>query len=310
MHRTQLLWIVSLCLAAESSTPAADLACETRDDRVIITDAGRPVCEYRFADKEIPRPYFCNVHAPCGAPVTRPHPPGPDELADHPLFHPGIWLAFGDLNGADSWRLAAPIEHAGFIDAPHIDNGTVTFTVRNCYRNAANDATVCEETARWTLSAASDTYVLSLDTRFSSDQTLTFGDQEEMGLGVRLATPIAENQQRGGLLTDSTGRTTAKEIWGQPADWCDYSGTVEGRDVGMSILAHAGNPRQSRWHARDYGPFVANLFAIKAFTGEESPLLTVQPDESFRLRYQIVIHNGRPGAGYDPAAAWVDYNEH
>jgi hypothetical protein len=294
-------------LVLYSSAFAADLACDTQSDRVVITDAGRPVCEYRFADKEIPRPYFCNVRAPCGAQVTRPHPPGPGDLDDHATFHPGIWLAFGDLNGADSWRLAAPIEHVEFIDAPHVADGAVTFTVHNHYRNASNDSTLCDEVAEWTLSASDGAYLVSLDTRFTSDQTLVFGDQEEMGLGVRLATPIAENQELGGLLTDSTGRTTAQNVWGQPADWCDYSGTIGDQQVGITMLAHPENSRESRWHARDYGPLVGNPIAQKAFTGQDAAPIVVQPGDEFRLRFRIVIHNGRPGAGYDPAAANTEF---
>ena len=26
------------------------------------------------------------------------------DLDDHPTMHPGLWLAFGDINGADFWR--------------------------------------------------------------------------------------------------------------------------------------------------------------------------------------------------------------
>ena len=38
--------------------------------------------------------------------VTRHHPPieGQDRV-DHGTFHPGIWMAFGDISGSDYWRL-------------------------------------------------------------------------------------------------------------------------------------------------------------------------------------------------------------
>lgn len=302
--------VLAICVLSAVPAAAVDLACDVRDDRIVIRDGDRPVCEYRFADRELQRPYFCNVHAPCGAQVTRSHPPQEGDLTDHPDFHPGIWLAFGDLNGADSWRLAAPVEHAEFIDAPQVVDAAVAFRVRNRYLNRPGGALVCEEIASWTFSSAAGAYLLSLDTRFTSEQTLLFGDQEEMGLGVRLATPIAENRQQGGLLSDSLGRTKAQNVWGHAADWCDYSGRLGGQEAGITILAHPQNARQTRWHARDYGLLVANPFAVKAFTGEDAPLAAASTGERFRLRFRIVIHNGRPGTDYDPAAAWASYTEH
>jgi hypothetical protein len=303
--RRCLVFVFSLFLG--TSALSADLTCAVHADKVVIHDGERPVCEYRFADAQIPRPYFCNVHAPCGVQVTRTHPPGESDLADHPEFHPGIWMAFGDLSGADSWRLAAPIEHVEFTDPPHVAEAAVTFTVRNRY--VKDDETLCNEIAIWTLSATDNAYLLSLDNRISSDRTLEFGDQEEMGLGVRLATSIAENQQKGGLLTDSEGRTSAKDVWGQPADWCDYSGIVNGQEVGVTILAHPENVSSSRWHARDYGLMVANLFAHKAFTGEQPVPIVVSAGGELRTRFQVVIHNGRAASGYDPVSAWNEYNE-
>jgi hypothetical protein len=305
MSGFQCFLVPVVCLFPGTSAFSADLACELHADRIVINDGERPVCEYRFADTQIPRPYFCNVYAPCGVQVTRTHPPGERDLADHPDFHPGIWLAFGDLSGADSWRLTAPIEHVEFIDSPHLADAAITFTVRNRY--VKDDETLCDEIAIWTLSATDNAYLLSLDNRISSDRTVVFGDQEEMGLGVRLATSIAENQQKGGLLTDSDGRTTAQKVWGQPADWCDYSGIVNGQEVGVTILAHPENIRPSRWHARDYGLMVANLFAHKAFTRQDPVPIVVPAGGEFRLRFQIVIHNGRPESGYDPAAAYGTY---
>jgi hypothetical protein len=52
-------------------------------------------------------------------------------------------------------------------------------------------------------------YLLVWDaTIIAGEQDLVFGDQEEMGMGVRVATPLTETN--GGTLTGSTGQRTAQ----------------------------------------------------------------------------------------------------
>lgn len=66
----------------------------------------KPFITYSFRDSQIPRPYCANAYTPSGAKITRNHPPAADDPQDHDKMHPGMWLAFGDLSDADSWRLA------------------------------------------------------------------------------------------------------------------------------------------------------------------------------------------------------------
>jgi len=49
------------------------------------------------------------------------------------------------------------------------------------------------------------------------------------------ATAITE--KNGGIITSSSGLSTAMHTWGQPAEWCDYSGTVNGQRVGIVLKA-------------------------------------------------------------------------
>ena len=49
------------------------------------------------------------------------------------------------------------------------------------------------------------------------------------------------------------------ETWGQPARWCDYTGTDPGSG-GILLMAGPDNFRESWWHDRDDGAFVANPF--------------------------------------------------
>ncbi|RYD17129.1 MAG: hypothetical protein EOP88_28205, partial [Verrucomicrobiaceae bacterium] len=118
-----------------------------------------------------------------------------------------------------------------------------------------------------------------------------FGDQEEMGFGVRMATPLIE--KNGGLITSSTGRTTAQATWGQPAGWCNYSGTIDSIRVGAKIIPDPANFRPSWWHNRDYGLFVANPFGRAAMKQGAESRIEVRKGESFRLRFAVILHTGK-----------------
>lgn len=121
------------CQAAEP-----EFAIEQQADRLVITWGGQTVATYVFADKSLTRPYFAHVHALDGQQLTRNHPPldGEDRM-DHAALHPGIWLAFGDLSGADFWRNKDRIVHEVFTQAPAAVGQKATFSVRNRYERAA-----------------------------------------------------------------------------------------------------------------------------------------------------------------------------
>ena len=68
-------------------------------------------------------------------------------------------------------------------------------------------------------------------------------------------------------------------MWGDAADWCDFSGLIAERMVGATICCHPGNIRPSRFHARDYGLLTANAFAQSSFRKGDKLETTVQPGE-------------------------------
>lgn len=276
---------------------------------------GEHVADYVFKDAEIPRPYFASVHAPNGVQVTRNQPPDPKrDVADHPLFHPGIWLTFGDLAGNDYWRLAARTEFVDFPQLPQPVDGGGQFAARFRYLDQKNPTElVCEELFQCRVLKRLEGTLIIWDSMFSSDREFTFGDQEEMGLGIRMATALrSEPQSRGeippgtGTILDAEGRKNGAEVWGHSARWCDYSGTIEGKHVGATILCHPENFRPSWFHARDYGLLVANPFGRKAFKQGETSDVKVKPGGEFRLRYGILLHSGDK---LDLAAAYEDYVE-
>jgi hypothetical protein len=274
-------------------------------DRLVIAHSGQPVAEFVFRDENILRPYFANVHVPGALKVTRNHPPvaGVD-ATDHDTMHPGIWLAFGDISGADFWRNKGRIEQVRFTEPPVVRDGRLAFATE-CRVRAPDGRTLCTLTNRLTLAAQTNAWLLSWEATFRSDNgDFSFGDQEEMGFGARVATAITE--KNGGVITSSSGLKTAKTTWGQPAEWCDYSGSADGKRIGITLLSDSRNFRPSWWHNRDYGVFVANPFGRAAMRQGGKSAVTVKRGDTFRLRFGAVIHTG---SDFDPAASAVSFAE-
>jgi Family of unknown function (DUF6807) len=309
-----------ICFATTSSSATepdkAPVAFAKGDGRVTVTIDGLPVAVFCYHDDKITRPFFAHVRAPNGMQVTRHHPPieGQDSV-DHSTFHPGIWMSFGDINGSDFWRIMAPVRVVKFVEQPQGGPGRGSFAVQNEYLDQKDHSKpVCVEVARYTFIDRPEGYMLLWDSTFSSDHEFAFGDQEEMGLGFRVATPLrVEQKSEGGIppgngtILDSEGRKNGDQIWGNSADWCDYSGTMAGQRLGMTIFCHPENFRPSWFHARDYGLLEANPFGRQAFGKGDKSSVVVKPGEKLRLRYGVLIHSGPERSEVDFAAAYKDY---
>jgi hypothetical protein len=222
-------------------------------------------------------------------PVTRNYPPvAGKDLTDHATFHPGIWLAIGDLGGADYWRNRAAVKHERFVGKPTEGVGKGSFVVRNLYPSADGKAAVCRETCRHTVAVRPGGYLLLYESEFTSDDAdFAFGDQEEMGLGVRVATPLSV--KGGGGIVNKDGLRDEAKAWGKQSDWCDYSGVVDGRRVGIALFPDPANFGRSWFHARDYGVLVANPFGRSSFRGGDRSRFVVRKGEPFRLGFGVFV---------------------
>ncbi len=277
------------------------------DGRLRIVLGEQPIAEYVWSDEQVLRPYFRHLRTPSGIQVTRNHPPvSGRDLDDHATMHPGLWLAFGDINGVDFWRNQGRVRHLGFIHGPEGGRGIGTFTARNAYQHG--DRTICHEDRRIAVAPSTTGYIIDWTSTFYSDQgDFTFGDQEEMGLGVRMATPLAV--VKGGTITDSQGRKNETQIWGRTADWCRYGGELKGRHVGVVLMPHPHNFRRSWFHARDYGLLAANPFGRNAFTKGEKSRVTVKQGDRFVLRFRVLVYDVPQGQSPDVAAVYREYVE-
>ena len=285
---------------------AQDFAFTEQPDRLVLTHAAKPVAHFVFRDAKIFRPYFAHVHTPDGLQVTRAHPPvAGQDAVDHDTMHPGIWLAFGDLSGNDFWRNKAVVRHERFSTAPTVKGGRLTYATESSVL-ATNQVKLATLVSRVALSRAGAGFLLVWEAEFTpAVDDFYFGDQEEMGFGVRVATELTE--KKGGLITSSSGATTAKATWGRTANWCDYSGALGERRAGIAVLADPQNFRASWFHNRDYGLMVANPFGENAFTKGAKSRVAVPRGDRFRLRFGAWIYSHRADQAAGIGPAWDHY---
>lgn len=293
---------VPIAIAADDISKKPAFSVEKQSDRLRISLGDTPVADFVFRDTDVRRPYFASVRTVDGVAVTRTHRPveGVDAV-DHPTMHPGIWLGFGSLGGEDFWRNKGTIEHVKFVTPPRVEGNRLTFATESKLL-ASDGRTLGMMQNQFRLSAQDHDWRIDWEATFRDHpEPLAFGDQEEMGFGVRLATPLIE--KNGGTIANSTGLVTAARTWGQAAEWCDYSGTIEDRRVGITVVAGPDNFRESWWHNRDYGLMVANPFGRAAMKQGPASTVTVKPGESLRLRFVAIVHDG---SDYDPTKAVAD----
>ncbi len=302
-----LLIIGGLVSSNFAADPTIRLIKEERQVKIYIGD--HEVVDYVFVDSDISRPYFAHVKTLSGRQVSRNHPPreGVDKM-DHANMHPGIWLSFGDVNGHDYWRLKAKTKHVRFLELPAVVADSGNFKVLNHYLATDSDAVVCSEECEVGVRTVDGGYRITIVSEFKATEgELRFGDQEEMGLGVRVATPLAVERKLGGRILDSENRINGANVWGKTAKWCDYAGPLEGNWVGMTVLTSPKNFRPCWSHARDYGFVAMNSFGLNAFTKAAKNDVIVKAGESLRIGYAVVVHESAQESGFDAHAAYDQF---
>ena len=298
MTFSHLLLITALSLPM---LPATEIRIERREGAVDILVAGQKVTTLEFGTAW-DKPFLYPLRTPSGVVVTRGWPVAEREgdSKDH-FFHRGLFFAHRDINGVDFWSERVAVKTGKIVvrQAPVWRKGALTFTGDLMPPEGPRLGSVREE---YRFALLGKAYEVEARLSFAADGgvDLKLGDTEEAALGVRLAEEFRED--RGAVLLNSTGLIGTKKIWGQRAEWVDYSTTRDNRPVGVAILDHPGNPRHpTYWHARGYGLNAANAFGIRNFTKDQTRdgSMTVAKGQSLTFRYLIILHDG------DAAAAKV-----
>jgi putative membrane-bound dehydrogenase-like protein len=289
----------------------AEVAFEKQEGSLNITVDGKPFAVYVWNDPKTTRPYFKQVHAAGGEVlITRNHPPGPDDIQDHATFHPGIWWGFGDVGGNDYWRMKARVVGGEFVEEPKGGKDFGRFTVRDKLLVNGGDQVFCEQICRYTIMPRPAGILLLCETALSREEgEFWLGDQEEMGLAIRVAKSIATVTGQGGRILNSDKSTDLNQIRTRQSDWCDYSGPVGGGHGGILLMNNPGNFRKPWWHAVDTGLNIANPLGESELNGrgKKRRNVLVKAGESLRLSYGALVHQHAKAEAFDPTAAYADF---
>jgi len=298
--------LINLFGCAEESSKSV-VSFKQKPGKLFIFIDDDPFATYVYEDSAITRPYFAHVKTPCGIQATRNHPPKPDDPQDHQTFHPGIWMSFGDISGNDYWRLKQKVEHEMFVEQPEGGVNRGTFTVRNYYMDNDDKTRLLAELVEYTILVRPSGYLLLWESTFTSDEAdFTFGDQEEMGLGIRVNTKISV-QYGQGHITNAEGMKDEKGTWGKSSNWIDYSGRINDEYIGVVIMPDPENFRPSWFHSRDYGYIAANPFGREAMKQGEKSAVTVKKGEKFHLGYGVLVYCNTGGTKINIDNAYRDY---
>ncbi len=260
------------------------------------------IATYLKRHPKLTRRALVNVTTPSGIQVTRNFPPRAPEDIDpgykaelgiiHPIMHPGLWISFGDVDGNDFWRLKSKATFDQFTNRPQGNQSEGSFTALNRLMNEEGNREVCRERTHYHIERIDEGLRLRLTAEYWSEtDDFYFGDQEESGLAIRVASPIRVQGGNGTILNDR-GQRNGGEIWGKEAKWFDYFGIIDGREVGVMVIPDPDNPRPSWLHARDYGVVVTNPFPKQPKERREPYVKTpIKKGETFKLSYTIVIHD-------------------
>lgn len=258
--------------------PVKGFCIEEHQAKLRVLFDGKPIGAYVSRHPDVKRPFWTHLHNAAGVQLTRNFPPQKDDPQDHPDMHPGIWLAFGGINGTDFWRNEGTVEQVECKDIS--DKG---FTTVNQWLSAKGEE-ICRDTTRYTFSLKNNAPVLHWETRLGSTQhEIAILGQEEGGLGIRM-TPALSVKTGQGHITNSNGQRDEKQCWGQPATWWRYGSEKAG--VRIDVSPESSRPFWS--HARDYGALVINPTGTPDAKKKPQPF-TVPKGQTLNLVFDITL---------------------
>jgi hypothetical protein len=290
---------------------AAPVELKQNKDRIEILIGGKRFTTYYFGPNAA-KAYLMPLQTANGTVISRPFPVGNDASMGDPKassFEPHqrpLYFGHGNIDGLDFWGEAVfgkyYTDHARQAFG-HMANATIqearggpdSGTLRANFALAdPNGRVIGQETQEFTFRG--DEHTRTIDCEFTlkaTDGPIAIGDSKEGTFGIRLNRELSAPL---GHMINSHGGQGEKAIWGKPADWVNYFGTVSGREVGIAVFDHPKSFRHpTTWHARGYGLFAANPFGFREFTNDpqQDGSWAIPEGESLKFRYRVLIYEGK-----------------
>lgn len=300
---------VFLLTACAAPPPAVDLQWRREPGSLSLLRDGELLWTFQH-DAARPKPCFHPLALPGAGTMTLDRP------GDH-LWHHGLWFSWKYIDGVNYWendgRTGRPAGRTTWTVAaidPR-DDGSCRIDLELDYTPPDGSPVLHERRVLTVAAPAADgSYAIDHHGVFTAqracvlDRTPMPGEPKGQanggyaGLALRLAN----------LGAREAAATTGPAEWNQhdrtrpTASAFDYHGRLGEREVGVALLAHPGNPAAP-------GPWYAVRNAEMTFCN--AAVLAPAPrrlaaNESFTLRYRVVVHPGRWDAAR-LAAAVADY---
>lgn len=252
--------------------------------------------------------------------ITRGYPfhPRPFERTDHP-HHVGLWFNFGNVNGLDFWNNSFAIKPE---DKPKY--GTIKFnkiTGQNPAKGTLvtsadwvdhNGKVLLGEEATFVFEGDESTRTIERITRLTARQKVTFDENKEGLIGLRVDRAFEEPSQKPEQFLDAQGNVTqvpimnnegvngvyrnaqgirGGDVWSKRSAWVALRAEKEGEIITIAILDHPKNINYPAWsHARGYGLFATNNLAGRAVDKNAQPVkVELQQGQSIVFRHKVVI---------------------
>jgi hypothetical protein len=232
------------------------------------------------------------------------------ESTDHP-HQRGVWIGAEQVSGMDFWE-NEPSDHNPRAGAVLLDgvsdvvsgDGEGRFTIRANWISAAGDQPLVETRTMTFRAPSPNARIVDIDLRLEAKTSITFADNHDAILGLRLATEFEE--AHGGRAVNAEGLTGWERLRGSRSAWVDWRATVDGEEVGVAVMDAPTNFRfPTPWHVRDYALLFASPFAFRDYqpSAAQDGSLTLKAGDALTLRYRILVHSG----AIDVNAAFADF---
>jgi hypothetical protein len=252
--------------------------------------------------------------------ITRGYPlqPRPFERTDHP-HHVGMWFNFGDVNGLDFWNNSFAIAAAekpkygkiAFDKIVSLNSKLGKLIVSANWIDINKNVLLNEQTS-YVFSGKGNTRIIERITQLTAKNQVTFTENKEGLLGMRLDRAFEEPATKPEIFLDAKGVETlvpvlnnegvngvyrnaegfkAGEVWGKRSKWVALRAVKEGEVITIVILDHPNNLNYPAWsHARGYGLFASNNIGGRAFDKNSSPIQKVlATGEQMVFKHKIII---------------------
>jgi len=260
------------------------------------------------------------IIASSGKIITRGYPlqPRPFERTDHP-HHVGLWFNFGDVNGLDFWNNSFAIPTAekpkygkiAFDKIVSLNSKLGKLIVSANWIDINKNVLLNEQTS-YVFSGKRNTRIIERITQLTAKNQVTFTENKEGLLGMRLDRAFEEPATKPEVFLDAKGVETlvpvlnnegvngvyrnaegfkAGEVWGKRSKWVALRAVKEGEVITIVILDHPTNLNYPAWsHARGYGLFASNNIGGRAFDKNATPIKKVlTAGEQMVFKHKIII---------------------